>query len=213
MSQMIQKKIPKNQTYNGDYLVHYGVPGMKWGVRKRPVSSSSGRSKTTKKVSNKKSIFSKLKSKKLAKVRQKNQDRREKERNKKVAQENTKAMNKSVKSMTNAELDRNIARLQKEKLYKDLSNNTRKTGERFVKDVLKTAGKAVAIEATKNILAYTINTASGQKLANTSIKDNKNKSNDSKLDQYVKSLSDEDLDKKVSRLTKENKYKNLRKNS
>lgn len=186
MSQMIQKKIPKNQTltskqsYNGDYLAHYGVPGMKWGVRKRSVSSSSGRSKTTKKASNKKSIFSKLKSKKLAKVRQKNQARRENDRNKKIAQENAKAMNKSVKSMTNAELDRNIARLQKEKLYKDLSNSTRKTGSKFVRDVIKTAGKAVAIEVTKNALGYAINSATGQQLAKTSIKNKKTTNNSKK---------------------------------
>lgn len=144
---------------------------MKWGVRKRQVSSSSGRSKTTKKASNKKSIFSKIKSKRLSKIRQKNQ---------KIAQENAKAMNKSLKSMTNAELDRNIARLQKEKLYKDLSNSTRKTGSKFVRDVIKTAGKAVAIEVTKNALGYAVNSATGQQLAKTSIRKKKTNNNSNK---------------------------------
>lgn len=148
-----------------DYLEHHGVKGMKWGVRKSRVSTSGGSKKSKKKSS----ILESFKKKRLSRVRAKNAAKRQKEQIKKVTKANTEARKKSVKSMTNEELDRNIARLQKEKLYKDLSRSTRKTGQTFVMDVLKTAGKAVAIEATKNVLAYTINTASGKKLAKTSI--------------------------------------------
>lgn len=156
---------------NDDYLSHYGVPGMKWGVRKSRVSSS--KSGSSKKAKKRFSIVESVKKKRLSKIKSRETAKREKEKAKKVTKSNIDAMNKPIKSMTNEELDRNIARLQKEKLYKDLSNSTRKSGQRFVTDVLRTAGKAVAIEATKNIIAYTVNTASGQQLAKTSIKKKK----------------------------------------
>lgn len=156
---------------NNDYLAHYGVPGMKWGVRKSRVSSS--KSRGSKKVKKRFSLTDSIKNKRLAKIKSKEAAKRKKERVKKVTKTNVEARNKPLKSMTDAELDRSIARLQKEKLYKDLSNSTRKAGQSFVNDVLRTAGKAVAIEATKNILAYTVNTASGQQLAKTSIKKKK----------------------------------------
>lgn len=96
-------------------LYHYGVLGMKWGVRKQKKSSGK-----------KKSLVSKLKDKTASS--NKNQNR--------------KSSNKP-KKMTDDELKKAIARLQLEKQYKDLKKSQIKEGNKLVMEILRGSTKNI----------------------------------------------------------------------
>ena len=82
------------------YLDHYGVKGMRWGHRKRKVSSSS-RSNQQK-------------------------SRREMKRNR--------------RTLSEADLNRNLDRLRKEKQLKELIDEDVNPGKKYIQDVLKKSG-------------------------------------------------------------------------
>ena len=82
------------------YLDHYGVKGMRWGHRKRKVSSSS-------KSNQRKS-------------------RREMKRNR--------------RTLSEADLNRNLDRLRKEKQIKELIDEDVNPGKKYIQDVLKKSG-------------------------------------------------------------------------
>ena len=82
------------------YLDHYGVKGMRWGHRKRNVSSSS-RSNQRK-------------------------SRREMKRNR--------------RTLSEADLNRNLDRLRKEKQLKELIDEDVNPGKKYIQDVLKKSG-------------------------------------------------------------------------
>ena len=82
------------------YLDHYGVKGMRWGHRKRKVSSSS-RSNQRK-------------------------SRREMKRNR--------------RTLSEADLNRNLDRLRKEKQLKELIDEDVNPGKKYIQDVLKKSG-------------------------------------------------------------------------
>lgn len=138
-------------TYNhSDELMHHGVKGMKWGVRKdRRSGSSSGKSKLSKKI--KKSINNKKKAKAKAKAKE--------------ARAKVKAdQKKTVKDMSDTELRERIARLELEKRYKDLSASQQTTskGSKFVKNVLERSGEELATQVTKYYGAKMINAMIGE---------------------------------------------------
>lgn len=137
-------------TYNhSDELMHHGVKGMKWGVRKSRSSKSSGRNKLSKKI--KKSIDTRKKKK-------------AKERAEEEARAKAKAaQKKSVKDMSDAELRERIARLELEKRYRDLSVSQQTTGKgsKFVKNVLERSGEELATQVTKYYGAKMINAMIG----------------------------------------------------
>ena len=99
---------------NNNYLQHYGILGMRWGIRR---SSS-------------KSSFSKKK------------DRTEgwSEDAKTVS----KIKNKKVNQLSNAELRKLNERLLLERQYKDLNQRKKSAGQKFVTDVLVGAAKDTA---------------------------------------------------------------------
>lgn len=82
------------------YLDHYGVKGMRWGHRKRKVSSSS--------MSNQR------------------KSRREMKRNR--------------RTLSEADLNRNIDRLRKEKQLKELIDEDVNPGKKYIQNVLKKSG-------------------------------------------------------------------------
>ena len=82
------------------YLDHYGVKGMRWGHRKRKVSSSS-RSNQRK-------------------------SRREMKRNR--------------RTLSEADLNRNLDRLRKEKQLKEIIDEDVNPGKKYIQDVLKKSG-------------------------------------------------------------------------
>lgn len=133
--------------YNqSDELFHYGVKGMRWGVRKsRPTSGGTKKSK-------KKSLFSKMsdKKKKAAKA---------KEKSKEETQEPEKK--KSVKDMSDAELRVKISRLQLEKQYADLSRQTEPVskGKKFVEGIMTKSGENIGTQLTTYVMGTAVNKA------------------------------------------------------
>lgn len=118
---------------NEEHLIHYGVMGMKWGVRKS-VPSKSGSSKK------KKNVLSKVQDKKEKIAREKKQEELRKERVKKAENESK----RHVKSLTDAELDKRIARLQKERTYNQLMQSERVSeGRKFVSQIAKASATKV----------------------------------------------------------------------
>lgn len=110
-------------------LTHYGVPGMRWGVRKRSSggSSSSGRTKK------KKSIADKL--------------RKPDSEDHKVARKLQKV---KLEKLSNDEIKTLTKRLDLEKKYKDLNPTDVKRGYNLAKGALAVAGTATAIYALKD---------------------------------------------------------------
>lgn len=132
-----------------DYLCHYGVLGMKWGIRK-------ARKKT--------SIFSR-KSKKS----KKNQNGSQKSEVKKSTTTN-------VKKLSDQELQNKIKRLQMEKQYRDLKKDEVSTGRRLVGEILKTSGKTLGIQLANYVGGKAINKLFGDEvIKNVGSKKNKNK--------------------------------------
>lgn len=99
-------------------LMHYGVPGMKWGVRRTPAQL--GRKNT----SSSKSLFEKKKPKPKPKAKSES------------SKKETAPKPKSVKEMSDEELSTAISRLQLEQKYKELSPQKVSTGKAVTKRIL-----------------------------------------------------------------------------
>lgn len=102
-----------------DYLAHYGVLGMKWGVRKD--RSSSGKKRNKSKVRTR--IEKEIKTRK--------------------------ARDKRVKSMSDVELRREINRLNMEKQYKELTQTDLEKGVSYVMSMINSAYRDTTTNAIK----------------------------------------------------------------
>lgn len=117
---------------DSDYFAHYGVKGMKWGVRHDKPSSG-----IRKKTSN---VVSKVKAER---------DRRRKAESARRSPERksidaVRASKKKAKYMTDAELKAAINRLNLESQYNRLSMEIYSPGKKFVRDfVLRSGNKSV----------------------------------------------------------------------
>ena len=123
-------------------LYHHGVKGMKWGVRKTPVRSSSGA--TRKRKSNTLSLFKKKKT------------------TRKVSSANSSpAQTKSIKDMSDDELRKKIERIQLEQDYLQLDPKAVSRGKRITKrvmdDMIVPAAVDIGKQAVKSIMAKGVN--------------------------------------------------------
>ena len=123
-------------------LYHHGVKGMKWGVRKTPVRSSSGA--TQKRKSNTLSLFKKKKT------------------THKVSSANSSpAQTKSIKDMSDDELRKKIERVQLEQDYLQLDPKAVSRGKRITKrvmdDMIVPAAVDIGKQAVKSIMANGVN--------------------------------------------------------
>lgn len=98
-----------------EFLEHYGVKGMKWGVRKDRKGRRS------------KSAFQKLKDKSASDDRTR-----------------YKKSSDAPARLTDAELEKRIKRLESEKKYNELNSRTVSQGEKLVTEVITNAGRKVA---------------------------------------------------------------------
>lgn len=125
-------------------LYHHGVKGMKWGVRKTPVRSSSGT--TRKRKSNTFSLFKKKKTTHNASVAK-----------------SSPAQTKSVKDMSDDELRRKIERVRLEQQYQQLNPKTVSRGQRIAKRVMNNiivpAAEDVGKQVVKSIMVNGVNKA------------------------------------------------------
>lgn len=140
-----------------DYLAHYGIKGMKWGIRRSPKQLGHDEPKKKKpgivETFNAKQNQKKV-NKRMAEVRAAKQ--RKAEETKKEASSNK---HKSVKEMSDAELREKINRLQLEKQYKDLNPSSASTqrGKKFVTDVLENSGKNISTQLSTYVMGAGVN--------------------------------------------------------
>lgn len=127
-------------------LMHYGVLGMKWGVRRTPEQLARARGQT----------------------------KSEKEENKTTPAKKTTSARKSASEMTDEELNKAVRRLQLEQQYRQLNPETVSTGQKFVnkvaKDVIVPAATTVARNTVQKVLEKEV-----KRLLNLDVKDNDKK--------------------------------------
>lgn len=124
---------------DNDELMHYGVPGMKWGVRRTPAQL--GRKKT----SSSKSLFGKKKSKPKAKAKAKSES----------SKKETAQKPKTVKEMSDEELNAAIRRMQLEQTYASLSPQKVSTGKAITKRILNN----IVVPAAEDVGRQMVKTA------------------------------------------------------
>ena len=126
-----------------DELYHYGIKGMKWGVR-RTVEQLGHTVKSVK------SVYDSHKAKKRAK--------------KEAAKAKKRSKITNPKKLTTEELNARIKRLQLEKDYNDLVKDTNRTrkGKNFVMDILESSGKNLFTQVANHYGAKALNEAIGE---------------------------------------------------
>lgn len=128
-------------------LMHYGVPGMKWGVRRTPAQLGK------KKTSSSKSLFGKKKSKSKAKTKSES------------SKEETAPKKKSVKEMNDDELNAAIRRMQLEQTYASLSPQKVSTGKAITKRILNNIVVPAAEDVGKQMVKTALTRAGNKTLS------------------------------------------------
>ena len=130
-------------------LMHYGVPGMKWGVRRTPAQL--GRKKT----SSSKSLFGKKKPKPKAKAKTKSES----------SKKETAPKPKSVKEMSNEELNAAIDRIRLEQTYASLSPQKVSMGKKIAKTILNDVIVPAATDVGRQMVKSTLARAGNKTLS------------------------------------------------
>ena len=128
-------------------LMHYGVPGMKWGVRR--THAQLGRKQT----SSSKSLFGKKKSKPKAKAKSES------------SKKETAPKPKSVKEMSDEELSTAIRRMQLEQTYASLSPQKVSTGKAVTKRILNNIVVPAAEDVGRQMVKTALTRAGNKTLA------------------------------------------------
>ena len=146
--------------YSDDYLAHYGVLGMKWGVRRTAAQLGNH-------IRGKRAQAKRKQS--LAKARA------TREKNRKEAAKHQKLLDKgllSPKKMTDAELKAKIERLNLEKEFKKSMAEARGDGgKKYMTDILKKIGENtltnLGTQAATHIVGEAINKVAGVSSSDT----------------------------------------------
>ncbi len=98
-----------------------------------------------------------------ASAKREKQQRKAAQKSAKDARTNYRKTAKRASSLTDAELDKQIERLTKEKRLRDLTNDVTETsmskGQKYINDIMKTAGKTVLTTAVIGMGTYALNRA------------------------------------------------------
>lgn len=140
--------------YSDDYLAHYGVLGMKWGVR-RTAAQLGNRIRGKRTQAKRKQSLAKA--------------RATREKNRKAAAKRQQLLDKgllSPKKMTDAELKAKIERLNLEKEFKKSMADARGDGgKKYVTDIMKKIGENtltnLGTQAATHIVGNAINKMAG----------------------------------------------------
>lgn len=182
-----------NYIYKDGELCHYGVPGMRWGVRKTRRWATSEQQPSSKKSSFLAGVYAATGSKKVGKALDKSNSKdaenwkRAKEAYAKTQKSNT-PKKKKISELSDNELQAKIDRLNLEKKYKELSttvNPPKSTrGRDFTLRVLEKIGENVltdiGTQAGATVLGELINKSAGVKsddAANRIVNPRKNQTN------------------------------------
>ena len=134
-----------------DYLMHHGIKGMKWGVRRSKSQLARASKKSSKKAD------------------------KEEEKSQSKASKSKTSFKKHVKAMSDQELQARINRLRNEQTYKELlaqDQDRMYAGKKFINEVMRGAGKDVSQQVVKYALGTAINNATGKSIVN--LKEKKN---------------------------------------
>ena len=134
-------------------LMHYGVPGMKWGVRRTPARL--GRKKT----SSSRFLLGKKRSKPKAKAETKAKTKSE------APKEETAPKKKSVKEMSDEELNAAINRMRLEQTYVSLSPQKVSTGKKIAKTILNDVVVPAATDVGRQMVKTALTRAGNKTLA------------------------------------------------
>ena len=160
-------------------LTHWGIKGMKWGVRRYQNKDGgltpAGRKRYSQKTDSPpergtikknpkrmtetelKDRIARLELEKKVKDLEKGEPSRGKNIVPKSDTPERGTVRKNVKKMSETELKDRIARLELEKRVRDLEKSTTARGRNFVFDVLETSGKNIATQATTAVMGIGVN--------------------------------------------------------
>lgn len=173
------------EIYYSDELKHWGVKGMRWGIRRYQnrdgTLTEAGKKRYAKEMEKLKAEEKMLKNKertkakldKLEELRKSNEERKQnlgEGKSKKTEEkkhEPPKMEKKAVKDMTDDELAARKARLQMEKDYKDLMNQTRDNqinkAKTFVENIINKSGENLGAQLLNHYGAKGLNALIGEK--------------------------------------------------
>lgn len=136
-------------------LNHWGIKGMKWGVRRYQNKDGGLTPAGRKRYSQKGEDSKNDKTKKTTEPKQ----TKSATSTKTATPPERGTVKKNVKKMTEAELKDRITRLELEKKVKDLEKGTTSRGRNFVLDVLESSGKNIATQFTTHVMGIGVNKA------------------------------------------------------
>lgn len=145
-----------------DELYHYGVKGMKWGIRRTPAQLGHKTANTARKVGSTVGSVAKKAGKAVSGVARKAYQAH---KDKKAAQDSVERMKKlkkkKISDMTDQELQDRINRLQLEQRYSELvKSSAPKKGKSWVTSQLEEAAKG----SLKNLAEQTFDTLGGESI-------------------------------------------------